>query len=153
MTEKDFTYAPVFSQLLSPAPSVTARGSHSFARHTVYSAMQRGSREQKMLLGPMSVLATKEQATPTWKKSRVQPKNFAFTVWVLSLFRKTSVTAMVNCFRLPLLAYGVRTKSSPFCLILYCCQSLDWLRAISINGVLPVASFSQVAVACSTNGL
>ena len=100
MTGKDFTYDPVFSQLLSPAPSVTARGSHSFARHTVYSAMQRGSREQKMLLGPMSVLATKEQATPTWKKSRVQPKNFAFTVWVLSLFRKTSVTAMVNCFRL-----------------------------------------------------
>ena len=34
-------------------------------------------------------------------------------------------------------------------MILYCCQSLDWLRAISINGVLLVASFSQVAVACS----
>ena len=40
-------------------------------------------------------------------------------------------------------AFGVSTKSSPFCLILYCCQSLDWLRAISINGVLLVASFSR----------
>src|ERR1051325_546588 len=63
------------------------------------------------------------------------------------------LTLMVNCFRLPLLPFGVSTNSSPFCLMLYCCQSLVWLRAISINGVLLVASFSQVAVACSTNGL
>ena len=62
--------------------------------------MPRGSRAHQMLLGPMSDLAAKEQATPTWKESRVHPKNFAFTVWVLSLFKKTSVTAIVNCFRL-----------------------------------------------------
>jgi hypothetical protein len=50
-------------------------------------------------------------------------------------------------------AFRRQDKLITVCLILYCCQSLDWLRAISINGVLLVASFSQVAVACSTNGL
>ncbi|MNP82061.1 hypothetical protein D3C76_1805810 [compost metagenome] len=63
------------------------------------------------------------------------------------------VTVMANCFRLPLLAFGVSSKSSPFCFTLYFFQSLASLRVISINGVLPVAFFSQVAVTCSTNGL
>lgn len=85
---------------LSSAPAVTERGSQSFARQTVYREMERGISASQMLLGPIKDLATKEQATPTWKKSRVQPKNFAFTVWVLSLFKSTSVAAIVNCFRL-----------------------------------------------------
>ena len=64
---------------LSSAPAVTERGSQSFARQTVYREMERGISASQMLLGPIKDLATKEQATPTWKKSRVQPKNFAFT--------------------------------------------------------------------------
>lgn len=55
-----------------------------------------------------------------------------------------TVAAHVNgeLLQVTVAAFGVRTNSSPFCLMLYCCQSLDWLRAMSINGVLLVASFS-----------
>ncbi|QUI97177.1 hypothetical protein KCP76_19115 [Salmonella enterica subsp. enterica serovar Weltevreden] len=54
-----------------------------------------------------------------------------------------SLPLMVNCFRLPLLAFGVSTKLSPSCLHYTAASRWPRVAAISINGVFPVASFKS----------
>jgi hypothetical protein len=62
---------------------------------------------------------------------------------------------MANCFRLPVAGFRRQLEVIAFLLhvVLFAQSLLALLRVISMNGVLPVAFFSQVAVTCSTNGL